>query len=234
MGCIVMNRTTQTTDYRVLLIEDNASESIYAQAELAKAGYRNFATADTLTAAKELIPRYDAVLSDLFFPIGIEDPKPIVGRFLPLYESYAQRRFSEEKGLGIVRRAVEGCAEVFGVDPQQYVDEFMTKMNTPASVLKAAKDSLAGRVDSERYETFQKNLENVKSGEMLPSGIIATEYAKSLGKPGVIVTSTYHHDDMYEGIASELPVPTFDRMIDGHKDWSVGVKRLTELLEGRE
>src|SRR3989344_741122 len=110
---------------KILVIEDNVAEAIYAQAELAKAGLKEFRAVTTLSEGLESIQEYDAVLSDLFFPAGNEPREKYSQRFLPLYEQYKQGRFSKLEDNSLVLRAVQVGAEIFGVTPQEYVNEYM-------------------------------------------------------------------------------------------------------------
>jgi len=211
---------------KILVIEDNVAEAIYAQAELANAGFRDFRAVITLSEGLDVMPTYDAVLSDLFFPAGGESTEKYSQRFLPLYEEYKQKRFPELRQDNVVLRAVQACAEVFGVTPQEYINDYMSKMNTPKQVLKAARDSLAGVTDSERYEKFLKIEKGIRDGTALPLGIIASERAKELNIPSVIVTSTYHHDDAFEPVRDLIQVPYRDTLVNDRKDWTGGIELL--------
>ena len=210
----------------VLVIEDNVAEAIYAQAELAKAGCKNFRAVMTLSEGLVAMPQYGAVLSDLFFPAGNSSTGQYSQRFLPLYEQFKQRRFPKLREDNPVSRAVEACAKVFGVAPREYVENVLTRMNTPPVVLKAARDSLTGITDSERYEKFLKVEEWIRDGTHLPLGIVVSERANELGIPIVIVTSTYHHDDAFEPVRDLVTVPYRDTLVDGRKDWKGGIELL--------
>lgn len=214
-------------DKKILIIEDNVAEAIYAQAELAKGGFRNFRAVTTLSDGLNAMPEYNAVLSDLFFPAGDEPTERYSQRFLPLYEQHKQTRFPKLKGDDfVVLRAVQAVADVFGVTPQEYVNNVMPRMNTPPYVLKAARDSLVGVTDSEKYERFLKIEEGIRNGTALPLGIIASERAKELGIPFVIVTSTHHHDDAFEAVRDLIKVPYRDTLVNDRKDWSGGIELL--------
>lgn len=215
---------------RILIIEDDIAEAIYAQVELAKAGFRDFRAVTTLSDSLEAMSEYDAVLSDLFFPVGNESAEKYIRRFLPLYEQYKQKRFSKLEQSNSVLRAVQACAELFRVTPQEYVNDFMPKINTPQQVLKAAKDSLASIEDSEGYEKFIKIEENIRNGTALPIGIIACERAKELEIPAVIVTSTYHHDNAFEPIKELVKVPYRDTLVEGRKDWKGGLELILKQI----
>ena len=209
----------------VLVIEDNIAEAIYAEAELVGAGIEYFRAVTTLADGLEAIPEYDAVLSDLFFPAGNVSTEQYSQRFLPLYEQFKQTRF-QKLGQNVVLRAVEQCAETFGLTSQEYVEDFMPKLNTPPVLLKAARDALAGIQDSERYEKFLKIEKGIRDGTNLPLGIITSERAYQLGRPSAIVTSTYHHDDAFEPVKSLIKFPYRDTLVDGRKDWKGGIKLL--------
>jgi CheY-like chemotaxis protein len=213
-------------DKKVLVIEDDTAEAIYAQTELARAGFEGFRAVTTLSEGLEVMPEYDAVLSDLFFPAGSESTEKYSQRFSPLYEQYKQKRFQEIEESGPVLRAVQACAEAFDVTPHEYVNKFMAEMNTPRQVLDSARDALAGVQDSERYEKFLKIEEGIRNGTDLPLGIIASERAKELGIPSAIVTSTHHHDDAFEAVRNLVTVPYRDTLVDGKKDWDGGIELL--------
>ena len=171
------------------------------------------------------MPNYNGVLSDLFFPAG-NSTRQYAERFLPLYEKYKERRFEKTREDNVVLRAVQACADAFGMTTQEYIDTIMSKLDTPPIVLKAARDSLAGVKDSDRYEKFLKIEEEIKNGTNLPLGIIASEKANELGIPLAIVTSTYHHDDAFEPVRSLVNVPYRDTLVDGRKDWKGGIELL--------
>src|SRR3989338_5239944 len=208
---------------KILVIEDNTAEAIYAQAELAKAVFTDFQAVTTLSEGLEAMPGYEALLTDLFFPAGNLPVEPYSQRFLPIYQAYGERRF-KTKGHDVVLRAVKQCADVFGVTPQEYVEDFMAKvggaLSTPPVVLKAARASLTGVEEPERYAKFLETKERIRNGTYLPLGIVATERARELGIPSVIVTSTYHHDDAFEAVRDLVKVPYRDSLVDGRKDWN--------------
>ena len=210
---------------KILIIEDNTAEAIYAQAELAKAGLRDFRTVTTLSEGLEAMPQYDAVLSDLFFPAGNISTEQYSQRFLPLYEQFKQRSFPNLGKDNAVLGAVQACADAFSITPQAWID-IMAKMNTHPKTLKAARDSLSGIKDSEKYETFLKIEKGIRNGTNLPLGIIATERAQELQIPSAIVTSTYHHDYAFEPVRDLIKVSYSDTLVDGKKDWKGGIELL--------
>jgi len=215
---------------KILVIEDNTAEAIYAQAELARAGFTDFQAVTTLSEGLEAMPGYEALLTDLFFHAGCLPTEPYTQRFLPIYHAYGERRF-KTKGRDVVLRAVKQCAETFGVTPHEYVEDFMAKvgghLSTPSNVLKAARASLTGVEEPERYTKFLEIEAGVRNGTYLPLGVIATERARELGIPSVIVTSTYHHDDAFEAVRDLVKVPYRDSLVDGRKDWKGGITLLS-------
>ncbi len=219
-------RGNTMTEKKVLVIEDNIAEAIYAQLELTKAGCKEFRAVTTLSEGLDIMHQYGAVLSDLFFPAGNVPTGQYVQYFLPFYVRYKEKRFEKIRDDNVVLRAVKACAEVFEVTPQEYVNTVMANLNTPPVILKAAKDSLAGIQDSEKYANFLQIEEGIRSGTNLPLGIIACERASGLGIPAVIVTSTYHHDDAFEPVKDLLKVPYRDTLVDGRKDWKGGIELL--------
>ena len=212
-------------DKKVLIIEDNTAEAIYAQVELAKAGFRDFRAVTTLSEGLDAMPQYNGVLSDLFFPSGDLPTEPYIQRFLPFYQTYSKRRFPKKEQDSVLR-AVQQCAETFGVTPQEYVEMFMAKMNTHPAVLKAARDSVAGVQDSEQYAKFLETEKGIRNGTYLPLGIVATERARELNIPSAIVTSTYHHDDAFEAVRDLVKVSYKDTLVDGRKNWKGGIDLL--------
>ena len=48
-------------DKKILIIEDDIAEAIYAQAEVARAGSRNFRAVTTLSEGLSLMPGYEAL-----------------------------------------------------------------------------------------------------------------------------------------------------------------------------
>ncbi|USN45008.1 MAG: hypothetical protein H6502_03005 [Candidatus Woesearchaeota archaeon] len=215
-------------DEKILIIEDDIAEAIYAQADAARAGYRLWAVATNLAEGLDRMADADLVLSDLFFPSGQDSVDAHVQRFLPFYERHKERRFALDSGAQIVLRAVEACAELFGMTPTQYVEEFMSKVETPQSTLKAAREAVRGVKDPEQYERFLEIERGIRQGTQLPLGIVAQERARELGKPIVIVTSTYHHDDAFEAVRHLVTVPYKDTLVEGRKDWAGGIELLTK------
>ena len=210
---------TQIRDQKLLIIEDNVAEAIYAQAEAAKAGFKDFVAVTNLADAQRYLPEAQLVASDLFFGAGNTQVTGFSERIAPLYQKFKETRFQKTKGLDVVLRAVEGCAETFGVTPQVYVEEFMAKVHTIPSVLKSARDALAGVNDSQKYREFLKIEQDIKEGRNLPLGIIVTEQAKEKGLSSVIVTSTNHHDLAFEPVRGLITVPYFDTLTAGRKNW---------------
>ncbi len=210
----------------VLIIEDNVAEVIYAQAELTAIGL-DFRAVTNLSEGLTAMPEYDAVLSDLFFPAGNISTEPYVQRFLPLYENFKRQRFPK-LGQSAVLNAVKQCADTFGIPANDYVENVMAKLNTPPIVLKAARDALAGIKDSEKYDKFLAIEKGIRDGTNLPLGIIASEIAHQQGRPSVIVTSTYHHDDAFEPVKELIKVPYRDTLVAGRKDWKGGIQLLSE------
>lgn len=212
---------------KILIVEDNIAEAIHAQAAVVRAGYTDCRAVTNLHESLEILPMYDFVLSDLFFPSGTQDTQSYSARFSPLYASFKERRFPLlDKRVDVVKRAVAAAAELFEVTPQEYVEKIMPQQGTSPKLIQAAQDALAGRVDSARYERFLGIEQKVKSGELLPLGIILAEHAKERGKPVVIVTSTYHHDDAFEPITSLLPCSYVDTLVDNRKNWTAGIAQL--------
>jgi hypothetical protein len=213
-------------DKKILIIEDNIAEAIYAQAELAKAGIKDFKAVTTLSEGLESMTKYDALLSDLFFPVGNESTEKYIQRFLPVYEGYKQRKFPKISGDNVILKAIESCAKVLEITPKEYVEDFLVKTNSPRSMIDAANDALAKVKNSEKYEKFLKIEEEIRNGTNLPLGIIASERASELGIPCAIVTSTYHHDDAFEAVNNLIKVPYSDRLVEGKKDWKGGIELL--------
>ena len=225
----------------VLVIEDNIAQGIYAQTALAKNGYRQFSVATNLAQALELIPQADYILSDLFFPAGSTDIQIHSSRFISLYEKRAQERYPVTDGAILVRKAIGAWAELFDkATLEEGLEMFEQHTNNydaegkPNSVLRAARDAVRGRTDIDKYEVFMEKVTAMKEGNHdLPLGIIATEYATQLRKPAVIVTSTYHHDDLFEAVATQLKVPYVDTMVRESKDWDAGISRLESLIDAQ-
>ena len=210
----------------VLIIEDDVSEAIYAQTELAKAGIKDFRAVTTLDEGLSVMSKYDAVLTDLFFPAGDVPTKQYIQRFLPLYEQFKNKRFPEMTGNNVVLSAIQSCAKVFGVTPEEYVNDYITKMNTPKLVLDAARDAIARIKDSQKYEKFLKIEQSIRNGTNLPLGIIACEKALEYNLPCAIVTSTYHHDDAFEAVKDQIKVNYKDTLVEGRKNWKGGIELL--------
>jgi hypothetical protein len=212
---------------KVLIIEDNVPEAIYAQAELAKAGIKDFKAVTTLSEGLESITEYDALLSDLFFPVGNESSEKYIQRFLPVYEDYKQKSFQKINNEdNEILRVIQHCAKTFEMTPKEYVDQFIDKKAGP--VFDAANDALAGIKDSEKYEKFLKIEEEIRNGKNLPLGIIACEKASELGIPCAIVTSTHHHNDTFKAVKNLIKVSYCDRLIERKKDWKCGIELLLE------
>lgn len=210
----------------ILIIEDNKDEAAYALDVVKNAGFSEVHVIDTLSRAVKAIPCYDGVLTDLFFPLGDSIDEEYIQRFLPHYEEFRKKTFTKLEGLNPVKKALETVALTFGTSPREYVENVMSKLNTPRNVLKAAQDTIAGINDTERYEKFLKIEEGIREGTNLPLGIVASEIAHKVSRPCVIVTSTYHHDDAFEPISSLINVPYKDTLVDGRKNWSGGIESL--------
>lgn len=209
---------------KLLVIEDNVAETIHVQTELERAGISDYKTIATLSEGLELMPEYNLVLSDLFFPAGDVSIEEYSQRFMPLYEEFKQRKFMTNKT--VLKKAIEQCARTFDVTPHDYIEKYMTKVNTPKRVMESAREALAGIKDPEGYEKFKKIEAGIRDGTNLPLGIIATERATELGIPSVIVTSTYHHDHSFEPVRNLISVPYCDTLVDGKKNWESGIEQL--------
>ena len=226
---------------RILLIEDDEKHYNDATEELLRK--RNdeigaFIRAESLSDFEKLFGdgghnQYDAVLTDLFFPAGDMDAAPLVQRFLPHYESYKAKRFPEIKD-NVVLSAVENVSSLMGVGPGEYVENVLTRLNTPESVLKASRDAVAGIQDSERYERFLEIEKGVRDGTNLPLGIVAAERSREMGIPCAMVTSTYHHDDEFEAVRDLVTVPYVDTLVDGKKQWGKSLDLVMSQIGGRE
>jgi CheY-like chemotaxis protein len=204
---------------KILLIEDNEAQAEYAQIALADAGLES-TTVVTLSEALDVMPEYDAVLSDLFFPAGMPTEE-FSELFSPLYAEFKEQRYSG----GMVGRAVQQCASLFGMTSHDYIENVIAKTNNPAGTLEAARKSQEGR-SSAKYQKFLEIEENIRNGTNLPLGIVATGMAMKQGIPAVIVTSTYHHDDAFEAVRTLIKVPYKDTLIEGRKDWENGIELL--------
>jgi hypothetical protein len=210
----------------LLIVEDNIAEAIYAQGDAIKAGYRELLVATDLETALHYLPQVDRVATDLFFPAGNVNTSDFSGRILPLYEKFKKERFTADKGSGCVLAAIEQCAKLFQVSPEEYVTNILPKMNTVPSVLKAARDAVTGVKDSEKYNAFLKIEEDIRAGRNLPLGILVAEQAKEKGLPAVIVTSTNHHDHAFEPVRNLITVPYFDNLVEGRKNWACAMDYL--------
>lgn len=215
----------------LLIVEDRLDEAQLAKETAKNSGFENIVVAHTLQEAQRYLPETQRVASDLFFPAGDISTQQYVQRFLPLYEAHKNKRFKQVSKDSPVRASVESCAELFGLTPEDYVEKFMAELNTPACVLKAARDSLVGREDSERYKRFLKIEQDIREGRNLPLGIIVSEQAREKGLPHVIVTSTNHHNDAFETVSSLIGTRYFDTLVNGHKDWESAMRYLTHSGE---
>ena len=215
------------TNADLLIVEDNIAEAIYAQGDAIKAGYKNLLVATDLETAQNYLPHADRVATDLFFPAGNVSVTDFSKRILPLYENFKKTNFSE-KASGVVLASLEQCAELFSITPKEYVEKFMAKMNTPKSMMKAARDALAGINDSERYDKFLKIESDIREGKNLPLGILVSEQAKEKGLPTVIVTSTNHHDMAFDVVKTLITVPYFYSFNAGRKDWAGAMHYFTK------
>jgi len=213
-------------DKKLLIVEDNFAEAKFAQKEAQKAGIKEIMVAENLEQAQKYIKEAGMLASDLFFPAGNIPTEAYLQRFLPFYDKYKTTRFTKISQESPVKRAIENCARVFGVTPQEYVENIMTQMNNPPTLMKMAREALAGIKDPEKYNQFLRIEQNIREGKNLPLGVIITEQAKEKGLPAVIVTSTYHHSDEFEPIRELVRVTYFDTMVDGRKNWQSGINYL--------
>ena len=220
---------------KVLVIEDNIAEAINAQTELARVGINDFRAVTTLSEGLEAMPNYDGVLSDLFFPTGDMPVEQYVQRFLPAYEHFREESFKKRGEDDVVLRAVKACAEAFGMTPQDYVEKVVSQVNN-TRMLEIARDAVAGIDNSKDYERFLKVEEDIRKGINLPLGIVASERAKELRIPSVIVTSMNHHDYSFAPVRGLINVPYEDTLIEGKKDWKGGIEFLlkSEDLGGKK
>jgi hypothetical protein len=226
----IISKIKEATKLKILIIEDNIAEAGYAQTELVKAGFKYFKAVTNLSEGLKAMPKYDAVLSDLFFPVGNVSAEQYSQRFLPLYDQFKQRRFEKMEDNKMLHTILDKAKEV-GVTPQEYVENIMTKKEFPPIVLNLARDALIGVRDHERYELFLKIEDEIRTGTNLPLGIIASERATELGIPLVIVTSTWHHNDAFEPVRDLIKVPYCDNLIDGTKNWKGAIKLLLKRSE---
>ena len=213
---------------KILIVEDNVAEAINAQTELARVGFRDFMAVTNLSEALNVLPEYNCVLTDLFFPVGSTSAQPYIERFFPIYERFKDERFKKTNRDSPIARAIEQVTGVLGMTPDDYESKLAPLFNHPPAMRKAIKDALGGRGDLERYQKYLVTLEKVKNGTQLPLGIIVAEEAKKQGLTAVIVTSTNHHDDAFEPVRSIIPVSYRDNLIDGKKDWKGGI----EIMKG--
>lgn len=214
---------------KLLIVEDNVAEAIYAQGDAIKAGFKDLVVATNLAEALEYLPKAQLVASDLFFPAGnipAEQMQKYIQRFLPLYSAYKERSCMTDLKNNPTRKAIEKCAEVFGVTPQEYLDNYMTKMNNPKILMDMARQAMSGIRDPVRYEKLTKIENDLRKGIGLPLGIIVTEQAREKGLANVIVTSTNHHDMAFEPVSNLLGTRYFDSLVDGRKNWKAGIEYL--------
>jgi CheY-like chemotaxis protein len=222
-----MENKTPMNQRKLLIVEDTIAEAIYAQAAAARAGYTEFRAVTTLEEALRELPSYDVVVSDLFFPVGAGSTQAYSARFLPFYEAYKKRAFPEiGQEAQCVREAVKAVAEIFELSPEEYVTKKLPALGYNATFVAQIQDAFAGRKNAGKYQQFLGIEQQVREGTLLPLGIIVSERAQQLGKPVVIVTSTYHHDDAFEPIAGQIPCGYVDTLAKGRKDWKKGLEKL--------
>ena len=215
---------------KILIVEDNIAEAIYAQSDVARAGFRDISVSQNLESALNVLERekYDYILSDLFFPIGNTNKDKYISEIVPLYETYADRRFTKITDEdNVIKRTCEHIAKSFGITVEEYLEKLLPTMINIPKVISAAKDAVYGRRDYEKYLKFQKTIAKVKDGSMFPSGLYVVEKATELEIPIIIVTSTYHHDAAFEAIRDKVNAPYIDTLEeDGRKNWSKGIEKL--------
>lgn len=209
---------------KILVIEDNIEERLAAEKALAEAGHTEFKSVETLADGLALMPQFDAVLSDLFFPAGDEPTEKYIQRFLPVYETYKRERFFEKKDSAL-KDHIYSLAKVLDYTPEQYLYEFICKTSSPETI-KECKEAVLGINDIERYEKFLKIEEDIRNGSNLPLGIIAAERAKELKIPVVIITSTNHHDMAFSPVERMIKGPCLEGLVDGRKYWTRGIDML--------
>lgn len=216
-----------TENKKILIVEDNVAEAIYAQAEVAKAGFRDFTVSTNLESALYELgnKNYDFVLSDLFFPSGNNDNTRYIEKFLPVYESYKDRRFEKINESGPISYAVKACCEALKITPEEYLKLLPTMTDIPM-VITAVRDVVKGVKNSERYEQFLTMEDKIRTGTNMPLGIIVCEKTREKNIPTRIITSTYHHDDAFEPVKNLIQVPYYDTLIEGRKNWKSGIKSL--------
>ncbi len=226
---------------KLLIVEDNVAEAIYAQAEAVKVGFRNIQLVQTLGKFYEVLNykrNFDYILTDLFFPLGEVISEFTISDYLlnvtQFYDSYADKIFRKiDKNSSPVLGAVNTVSDVMGISPLTYVSEVLPKLDVPEIVLEKAQDAVYGRENSGKYKEFQTILDKIKSGENFPSGYYVSLAAYEEKIPTVIVTSTYHHDIAFEPIRDRLYCPYVDTMIDDEyggkrKDWKQGLEILLQ------
>jgi hypothetical protein len=220
----------------LLIVEDNVAEAIYAQLEAIKLGLKGvMAVTDLQSALRKMEERPQMIVSDLFFPgVGV-DRTGYIPRLLPQYEKMEKRdgeiSEAEKQQHDPVKAAVEQCANLFGMTPEEYVEEVIAKYDPIDMVVKAARNSVYNMRDHERYQKAHDAKLKMLSGENFPSGIFVVERAKELEIPVRIVTSTNHHDIAFETIRELVTGRYYDTLdADGRKQWSAAIK---DLLEGR-
>jgi len=206
------------TDKRLLIVEDNVSEAIYAQTAAAAQGFRDIVVATNLEEAYKYLPQVGAVATDLFFPNGSINVDAYVKRLLPLYVAHAQQQRKLPSGHPTILRAIENTSRVFGMTPEQYTENMASRNGEcVAKSARASLPSYAQKFDIKQFLGTEPNL---------PVGILVTEEAMKHGIPSVIVTSGGGHDGLLQPIRSIVQVPYVTFLVEGHKDWKRGIEML--------
>jgi len=215
---------------KLLIIEDNTAEAIWAQHDAIKAGIRDFFVATNLSDALKYLPQVDAVVSDLFFPAGSTATDQYIQRFLPYYESFKEDTFTKIGKDDPIYLVMEEASSLLGITPQRYVEEIMASRNLCELIMDSARSAVYGIRKYSKYLEFQKIEENIRSGRNLPLGIIVAEQAKERDLASVIVTSTHHHSDQFAPVKGLISsVPYFDTSVEGRKNWKAGIDTLLRM-----
>lgn len=216
------HKRTGDKKMKILIVEDSTEQQTFARNQLAPFG-ADLDFVDTYVDFERRVQskRYDAVLSDLYFPSGSQS-------FDDAHRSYANalvQKYVEKLPVPALAHAAQFTFGFSAITELEKLVEAANKTNFLGSG--AQESDLRGDAEklarNQKYTTFAEEL---KTGEHLPpSGMFAQQYAQSNNIPCVIVTSVYHHDIAFEPFRERIG-PYIDKTRKGEKGWIEGYTRL--------
>jgi hypothetical protein len=194
-------------------------------------------TALTLSQSLTALDDSQAVLSDLFFPIGDINPSQIAqyDSIVSAYIAHAaslEKRYTEKLHGPLYR----SLSIIFPGQEDEVVQRYLAgTLHWPN--VKVAADIKREFQETEKlrasYDQANQMIQKVRSGEIFPSGYVLAQTALERNIPIVIVTSQYHHDAYMQPLSywTNKPQVSYIDSTTGEKNWEAGVRLLLQNIE---